>query len=94
MSKPIDILGTPKTLEEAIFHILVSGPVSKIQEKGPAVIRDFLAQKFNVAMFQNPDKADMLKALFEEIVREAGALPYDEPYHDLSDPPEHYPTEK
>lgn len=94
MNKPIDILGTPKTLEEAIFHILVFGPVSKIQEKAPAIIRDFLAQKFNVAMLQNPDKADMLKALFEEIVREAGKAPFDEPYHDLRDTPEHYPTEK
>lgn len=94
MSKPIDILGTPKTLEEAIFHILVSVPVSKIHEKGHAILRDFLAQKFNAAMLKYPEKTDILMELFEEIVREPGTAPNDEPYHDLSDVPEHYPTEK
>jgi hypothetical protein len=55
--------GTPKTIIEAINVGLTDG---KLKEH----VKDFLAQKFGVAMLlATPDEADRLRTLFQEIMK-------------------------
>lgn len=62
-------LGTPKTLQEAIDRALMIGPLSGVQERTFHAVKDFLAQKFGVAMLQNEKSQDALKELFEIITK-------------------------
>lgn len=60
--------GTPKTLIGAIHNGLALDPeLSDLNIS--AHVRDFLSQRFSVAMINHPEEAKMLKALFEEIVK-------------------------
>lgn len=62
--------GTPKTLTQAINNGL-SDPSGRGCVK--THLKDFLAQKFNVAMIENEDNTEVveaLKSLFERITKE------------------------
>lgn len=85
--------GTPKNLEEALIRVLCQTSLSKMQSEGPLILKDFIAQKFNIYMFKYPEHSDMLKKLFDELTKEMHHDD-DNPYHDLNDAPEHYPEEK
>lgn len=63
--------GTPKTLDEAIKFSLCVGPLSEITERTYLILKDFLSQRFGVAMLlsTNTETETALKVLFEEIVR-------------------------
>lgn len=60
-------LPTPKTLDEAIQHALMIGPLCDIEERSHAVLKDFLAQKFSVAYLKAesvPGALPILEELF------------------------------
>lgn len=63
--------GTPKTLDEAIMRALMVGPLSQIKERSYLVLKDYLAQKFGVALLlaTTPEIESVLQVLFEEITR-------------------------
>lgn len=63
--------GTPKNLDEAIMAALMVGPLSQIKERSYHVLKDFLSQRFGVAMLMatNSETETALKVLFEEITR-------------------------
>lgn len=65
-------LGTPKTLYEAVSHALCIGPLDKMHERTRQVMRDYLSQKFGVAILAAGDdeEADRLEKLFKSIVDE------------------------
>lgn len=53
-------LGTPKTIDEAIGrHVTVRATKESV--------KDFMAQKFTIAMIKNPKSEEILKKLFEEL---------------------------
>lgn len=62
---------TPKTLDEAILQALMVGPLNQIRERAYLVMKDFLAQRFGVAMLKEADPrvVSLLEDLFEEIVK-------------------------
>lgn len=59
--------GTPKTLDEAIENAICIGPLSELQERMYHHVRDFLAQKFGIAMLDQDEL--QLEILFEAITR-------------------------
>lgn len=61
--------GTPKNLDEAIHQALCTVPLSKVQEMGYQVLRDYIAQKVQVAMLKRPEMTEEFKELFEDLVR-------------------------
>lgn len=61
--------GTPKTLDEAIALALMVGPLSEIRERAYLVLKDYLSQKFGVAMLMHTECDTVLKNLFEDITR-------------------------
>ena len=67
----IENSGTPKTLDEAIKFALCVGPLSEITERSYLILKDFLSQRFGVAMLlaNDPKVEEALKILFEEITR-------------------------
>ncbi len=69
---PIKARGTPKSLGEAIRTIFLAHYVhstSQVHAVAEAIIKDFLAQRFGAAMLNHPECEDILKELYEEIVR-------------------------
>lgn len=54
--------GTPKTLEEMIEWEMIYGAASSFKRRMLAGFRDFLAQKFTAALFEN-ESATAQKAL-------------------------------
>lgn len=48
---------------------LCFGPLTGIDRRLYVYIKDFLAHRFNVAMFENPEMEDVLNNLFDEIVK-------------------------
>lgn len=61
--------GTPKNLGEAIHTVKSTVPLNLFDKFAKQVIRDYIAQKFSVAVLKNPDNEKMLMDLFEEIVK-------------------------
>ncbi len=59
----------PKTLEEAIKFGLMVGPLSEVVERTKRLLREFMATKFQAAMFRQSDPAleAELRQLFKEI---------------------------
>lgn len=69
-------LGTPKTLQEAIDQALCIGPLSEVRERTFFAVKDFLAQKFGVAMLKAGAMEDeALRQLFLKITGERVELP-------------------
>lgn len=69
--------GTPSTLDDAVTQALCVGPVSEIRDRSYCVLRDFMAQKFSVAMLKSDDEGTtkILEDLFRELTkREKSAL--------------------
>lgn len=65
-------LGTPKDLDEAIKQALCVGPLSEITERTYLILKDFLSQRFGVAMLVAADDERLvavLQELFNEITR-------------------------
>lgn len=58
-------LPTPKTLDEAVEHALMFGPLCEIRERSYHVLKDFLAQKFSVAYVKASRDIDALEILEE-----------------------------
>jgi hypothetical protein len=59
--------GTPSNLSEALDHIsehLKLGWSASERTIARMHLKDFMAQKFGVAMFSNPEAEDLLKKLF------------------------------
>ena len=66
----MDNQGTPKTLDEAIKFALCVGPLSDVVDRSYFQIKDFLSQRFGVAMLlADEPTAKALQILFDEIVR-------------------------
>lgn len=64
-------LGTPKTLQEAIDNGIMFGPLSGIRQNTFETVKDFLAQKFNVAMLKaGAPEDEALRQLFKAITGE------------------------
>ena len=62
--------GTPKTLLEAIQNgISASSAMTPVPDSIKAHVKDFLAQRFNVAMFEHDEASKWLDALFKKITR-------------------------
>lgn len=63
-------MGTPKDLDAAIMDVFTtfmsSGP-----DQSHAVLKDFLAQRFGAAMLEHPECENVLKELFDGIVKRA-----------------------
>lgn len=57
-------MATPKTLAEALSH------VDAQPSDAHAIIRDYIAQKFGVAMLENVEHEELLEKLFKRIVNE------------------------
>lgn len=62
-------MGTPKNFDEALQQALCVGPLSQIRERSYLVFKDYLAQKFGAAMLKHPEAEEILKKLFDDIVR-------------------------
>lgn len=68
-------LPTPKSMTEALRHGMLIGPMREMEQRTWWCMRDYLAQKFGVAMMEaaNAGNANLelkLEALFKEIVGE------------------------
>lgn len=64
--------GTPKTLDEAIEHMLCIGPMSNFKEQARAILKDFMAQKFATAYLKagNDEKTFYaIKDLYVELTK-------------------------
>ncbi len=65
--------GTPKSLEEAVERVLALSQsilsANDNAETAQSIIQDFLAQRFGVAMLQNPEIGASLDELFKNITR-------------------------
>ena len=70
-AEPTFTYPTPKTLDEALTIAICQARGPDMLGQFKMIIKDFLAQKFNVAMLQNPDVEQMLKELFKECVSES-----------------------
>lgn len=64
--------GTPLTMKEAIAQALCIGPMSGVQERVELAVRDFLAQRFGVAMLRatTPAEQELLKDLWNRTTGE------------------------
>lgn len=58
--------GTPKDIPELVGQ-LATLPNRDLKRLGGMMIRDYLAQKFGVAMLQNTQADQIMKALFDEM---------------------------
>lgn len=69
-------LGTPKDIDEMIVHILCYRPPHNVtpQDWLHGILRDYLAQKFNVAMLKahTPEQEAALNELWVSIVGDDG----------------------
>lgn len=65
----ISPFGTPKSLDDVIHLALMTIPLSKVPDQAYLIFKDYLAQKFQVAMLEKPELTEEYKALFEEIVK-------------------------
>lgn len=63
--------GTPKTLKEAIKNGIVEPQSGHPSDNIYDHVKDFLAQKVQVAIFRNPNIEAEIKKLWEEITRVA-----------------------
>lgn len=64
--------GTPKSLDQTIeFTLCFPGTMAEVKSRMHANLRDFLAQRFNVAMLQakSPEQEKSFEDLFKEIVK-------------------------
>lgn len=66
--------GTPKYMREMIQRSLCIGPLIHLESRAYDHIKDFLSQKFGVAMLHASNQGDLktealLKELFDEIVK-------------------------
>lgn len=61
--------GTPLSMQEAITRALCIGPMSGIQERVELAMRDYLAQRFGVAMLRavSPSEQQLLNDLWNSI---------------------------
>lgn len=50
---------TPKTLDEAIAHALLFGPLDQIRERSYVVLKDFMSQKFATAIMRAGHEGDV-----------------------------------
>ena len=64
------MMGTPKSLQEAINNAICIGPMKGMDERLHAHVRDYISQKFTTMMFKDPKNSDMLMTLFKRIVGE------------------------
>ena len=65
--------GTPKTMEEAITNAICIGPVRETPQRLRSHIRDFLSQKFGVALLnasESPEAEKILNDLWTQITGE------------------------
>jgi hypothetical protein len=63
-------IGTPQTLDGAIANAICIGPITRVPEQLYIHIKDFLSQKFCIAMLTaDEEEAKMLQNLFDEIIR-------------------------
>lgn len=72
MPRNISIMGTPKTLDQAIELALCVGPMTEVKERMYVIIKDFLANKFQVSVLMamnNDVLEDQLKDLFEQLTK-------------------------
>lgn len=63
-------VGTPKTLDEAVQRAICIGPMNEIKERSYHVLKDFMAQKFSIAMAQAElagEPTERLEALFKSL---------------------------
>ena len=65
-------IGTPKTLFEAVRLALCIGPLNGVEHKMKAYVRDYLAQRFAVAMIRakTENESKMIEELWQSIIRE------------------------
>lgn len=67
--------GTPATLREAIERALMEGPLNQVNDRTRQAVKDFLAQRFGAKILKaemdgHEVFADMLKELFNDVIRE------------------------
>ena len=64
--------GTPSSMREAIMRALCIGPASGVQERLELAMRDYLAQRFGVAMLRTttPAEQELIKELWNRITGE------------------------
>lgn len=64
--------GTPKTLDEAIHNGLCVGPLSEVVDRTKHCVRDYLAQRFGVAMLKahTPEQEALVCELWAAITGE------------------------
>ncbi len=65
---------TPKTLDEAIINALCVGPLSEVRDRMYHHVKDFMAQKFGVAMLSpevtsSPEVEKLIQSLFEALTK-------------------------
>lgn len=63
---------TPKTLGCAIEDGICFGPLSEVKFRTIGTVKDFLAQRFQVAQLEakTPDEAKLLERLWSEVIRD------------------------
>lgn len=71
-TETLDQDGTPRTLSGAIALGFIAGAPREIRESLRSHVRDFLAQRFSVAMLksESKDEIDRIQELWTEIMRE------------------------
>lgn len=62
-------MGTPKSLQHAIYRSLCVGPLSNVLERSYQVLVDYISSRFSVFTLKHPECEDVLKELFEDITK-------------------------
>lgn len=65
-------VGTPSTLIEAVAQAVLVGPVCDIPKRAPRVMRDWMSQKFQIALLKHrtPEAQAALKDAWELLTGE------------------------
>lgn len=65
--------GTPQTLKEAIRKAIMSTPLDESDVTSPAIIRDYMSQKFTIAYLKasTPEVVSALDELWESLTQES-----------------------
>ena len=58
-------IGSPKDLRDAIMRVVSMVPLCDVDSMGPAIIKDYLSQKFQVALLRH--KSDEAQAAIQDL---------------------------
>lgn len=58
---------TPRNLDELAINVMTT-PCNALKQEFPNIIKDYLSQKFAMAMYKDPSHSKILQDLFDKCV--------------------------